>query len=161
MAIKKEWHCNGCNIDFESALNLCKRCGAEARRVFLTAPQISVRGSSKFTDRLLERNFRKRGISNFTNTSGGNKISWDSGFQGNLPDVSGPPGRAFPQNDWRSGGWGKEYLSGVNNTMGTNFSTPALSGPKVSETNVTPDNPAQASTGWQKFVQTEVINKDK
>lgn len=156
MAIKKEWFCEKCDFNFESAINLCKRCGAEARRVFLTAPQISVKRVSTRVDSLLERNFSRRGISNFTNTGGSNRISWDS-IQ-DAPSVSGPPGRQFPQNDWRGGGWGKEYLGSINNSMGTNFSTPHLSGSKVKETVVPPSPKEQA---WGKLVDTEVINKDK
>jgi hypothetical protein len=145
--IKKEWHCDGCNLDFESAIDLCKRCGQPATRAFRTPPGIG-NGSAKRIDALLERNFAKRGISNYTNSGGKPQINW-----ANQP-------KAFPDGDWRAGGWGKEHLSAINSTFGANFSPPALSGPQTISTNVAPDNPKAQKEGWARFVDTEVINKE-
>ena len=153
MAIKKEWHCEECALDFESAIPLCKKCGKEARRDFRTPVGISLRGNSKRIDALLERNFEKRGISNFSNRDGQPKITWDAPRE--FP-------RAFPEGDWRAGGWGKEQLLKVNQTFGSNFVAPLLHGPKVAEIQVPPDREspkAPAPAPWQKSVKTEIIGR--
>lgn len=147
MAIKKEWHCDGCGTEFESAIDLCKRCGAPATRVFRTPVGIG-KGSAKKIDALLERNFKKRGISNYTNIGGSTNISW----------AKTP--RAFPEGDWRAGGWGKDQLERLNADFGTGFKEPVLSGPKALTTQVAPDNPQAKDKAWGQFVQTEIINSD-
>ena len=76
--INKEFHCDQCNRDFESLLAVCGHCGSPARRVFLTAPQVVTRGVARRTDRILESNFKRMGISNFSNAGGVNKVSWVS-----------------------------------------------------------------------------------
>jgi hypothetical protein len=65
-----EYHCEGCGHDFESFLPICARCGQKARRDYRTAPQINTRRTAPKTDKILEREFKRRGIVNFTNAGG-------------------------------------------------------------------------------------------
>jgi hypothetical protein len=95
---------------------------------------------------LLERNFAKRGISNYTNAGGSNQISW-----AHQP-------RAFAESDWRAGGWGKERLAQINQNFGTSFNAPALSGPATYSTEVAPDHSPAQKQGWARLVNTEIIN---
>ena len=76
--INKEFRCESCQNEFVSLMPICPRCGSAATRVFLTAPQISTKGIARRTDRILESNFKKMGISNFSNAGGVNKVSWVS-----------------------------------------------------------------------------------
>jgi hypothetical protein len=73
--ISKEFHCDACQRDFESLMPICTLCGGAARRVFLSAPRIST-GVARRTDKILETNFKRMGISNFSNAGGVNKVSW-------------------------------------------------------------------------------------
>jgi hypothetical protein len=144
--IKKEWCCGGCGTEFESAIDVCKRCGAVAQRVFRTPVSINS-SATKVIDSMLERNFAKRGISNYTNSAGAGKIEW----------ASGTP-RAFAAGDWRAGGWGKDQLMVINGAFGTAFGAPHLSGPSIIEETL-PEGSAQPGAGWGKRVPTEVINQ--
>jgi DNA-directed RNA polymerase subunit RPC12/RpoP len=65
-----EYHCEECGHDFESFLAICARCGKKARRDYRTAPQINTRRVAPKTDKILEREFKRRGIVNFTNSGG-------------------------------------------------------------------------------------------
>ena len=147
--IRKEWHCEGCGSDFESAIPLCKKCGHQATRAFRTPVGIS-KGLAKRFDAALARNFAKRGVSNFTNRDGTSKVDWASG-------PSTHP-RAFGENDWRSGGWGKEHLSKLNQQFGSSFVAPALRGPKQLDISEKAALPALTQP-WQRLVDTEVINQ--
>jgi hypothetical protein len=65
-----EYHCEVCARDFESLLPICERCGARARRDYRTAPQINTKRTAVKTDTILAREFKRRGIVNFTNSGG-------------------------------------------------------------------------------------------
>ena len=73
--ILKEFRCGDCG-DFESLLPLCPKCGAAAKRVFLTAPQINTKRTAPKTDRILEGAFNRMGISNFSNSGDKNRVTW-------------------------------------------------------------------------------------
>ena len=75
--IAKEFICGSCHNEFESLMPVCPRCGGSATRHFRNAPRIST-GVAKRTDRILESNFKRMGISNFSNAGGVNKVSWVS-----------------------------------------------------------------------------------
>lgn len=74
----KEFRCTSCSKDFESLMPICPRCGSSASRVFLTPPQVVTRGVARKTDRILETEFKRMGISNFSNAGGVNKVEWVS-----------------------------------------------------------------------------------
>ena len=76
--INREFLCPSCSNQFESLLAVCPRCGAAANRHFRSAPNINTSGIAKRTDRILESNFKRMGISNFSNAGGVNKVSWVS-----------------------------------------------------------------------------------
>ena len=75
--INKEFRCESCQNEFESLMPVCPRCGGSATRHFRSAPRIAT-GVAKRTDRILESNFKRMGISNFSNAGGVNKVSWVS-----------------------------------------------------------------------------------
>jgi hypothetical protein len=75
--VTKEFRCESCQNEFESLMPVCPRCGAGATRHFRSAPRIAT-GVAKRTDRILESNFKRMGISNFSNAGGVNKVSWVS-----------------------------------------------------------------------------------
>lgn len=75
--ISKEFRCDSCRRDFESLMPICTQCGGPARRVFLSAPRIST-GVARRTDKILETNFKRMGISNFSNAGGVNRVTWIS-----------------------------------------------------------------------------------
>lgn len=69
MAVVKEWHCNGCGLDFDSTLNVCGRCGATdpyVMRAFRTAPGF-MGDTTKATDNSLSRFTKQYGLSDFSN----------------------------------------------------------------------------------------------
>jgi hypothetical protein len=79
MAITKEWHCE-CGRDFEAAAPVCPRCGREAKRAFRTPVGINGGrtnyGSAKRIDGILEAEFKRQGISNFSNAGGINRVEY-------------------------------------------------------------------------------------
>ena len=92
MAVLKEWRCISpeCGREFEGLTSTCPRCGArEATRTFLTPPGInkgvSTSGSAKRIDRMLEREFDKQGITNFSNTRSENKVTWKRRVNASFP----------------------------------------------------------------------------
>ena len=113
MAVLKEFTCGDedCAKEFESIVPVCPYCGANAKRAFRTAPGINmgatVPGSAKKIDRMLEGEFKRQGISNFSNCQGENKVTWarrvsrlGSGSYATQPSIQGaprnqPPIRAF------------------------------------------------------------------
>jgi hypothetical protein len=78
MPIIREFRCNSCGHDFERIRPECPLCHCDARRVFLTPPHIS-NGYAKRTDAILQNQFDKLGISNFSNSQGPgapNRVTW-------------------------------------------------------------------------------------
>jgi hypothetical protein len=103
----KEFSCNQCGLSFERIRGVCPSCHSEdTRRVFLTPVGIAT-GVAKRTDAILQHQFDKMGITNFSNSGGGaNKVSWkplktgthDSGGQEPINPLSGAGafGSLFP-----------------------------------------------------------------
>lgn len=71
--IIKEFTCKECEFEFEAFLPICARCGASAVRAFRTAPGYP-KGVAKRTDRILQKEFDKRGIVNFSNKGNTNRV---------------------------------------------------------------------------------------
>jgi hypothetical protein len=114
----KEFACPNCG-DFEARLDIpiCPQCGSIARRVFRTAPTIST-GIVAKSDYILAAEFKRQGISNFTNVNG-IKVEYDR-------PLSTGSGELQPA-------WGKPGLDQINQKYGTHFTPPELSGPPVAE----------------------------
>lgn len=85
MAIVKEWSCE-CGKDFEAVASVCPKCGRDARRAFRTPVGINggrnTRGSARGIDGILEAEFARQGISNFSNADGINKVEYQHRFPG-------------------------------------------------------------------------------
>ena len=92
--IKKEFNCGTCG-DFESGIGICPKCGSGAARVFRTAPSFSV-GRAKSIDRVINGEFARRSISNYTNAGGRPVVNYGSG------DYNGI-----------KAGWGKSQLQSI------------------------------------------------
>jgi hypothetical protein len=75
MPINKEWRCDSCSLDYEGYTDPCPSCGGEGKRVFRTAFQLST-GYAKRTDMVLEHQFKKKGITNYSNADGMAKVSF-------------------------------------------------------------------------------------
>jgi hypothetical protein len=74
----REWRCRACNHEFERIRPDCPQCHTDgATRIFLTPPRIQS-GYAKRTDSILQHQFDKLGIANFSNSqsSGPNKVTW-------------------------------------------------------------------------------------
>jgi|SRR5215469_2197279 len=77
MPVLKEWTCE-CGHEFERIRPECPLChSVNVTRAFRT-PFGLQKGAAKRTDRILEHQFKKLGISNFSNNTGGgpNKVTW-------------------------------------------------------------------------------------
>lgn len=104
MPVVKEFRClaDGCGADFESLVPVCPACGSrEAKRVFLTPPGInggeSTSGSARRIDRLLEREFKKQNVANFSNCRGENKVRYNRRVAELGRGVYGTPAGGFQQ----------------------------------------------------------------
>jgi hypothetical protein len=78
MPILRDFRCVKCALEFERIHPICPACNTEgATRIFLHPPRIS-NGYSKKTDAILQHQFNKLNITNFSNsqTSGPNRVSW-------------------------------------------------------------------------------------
>src|SRR5215469_18914917 len=84
MPVLKEWTCE-CGHEFERIRPECPLChSVNVTRAFRT-PFGLQKGAAKRTDRILEHQFKKLGISNFSNNTGGgpNKVTWSEKRFGN------------------------------------------------------------------------------
>jgi hypothetical protein len=140
--IKKEFNCAKCG-DFESGLAICPQCGERSLRVFRTAPGISL-GRSRSIDRVLEGEFARRNISNYTNTGGRPVVNYGSGEYNGI-----------------KAGWGKSHLSTVQQQYaplmppGVQLTPPVLPtghNPAIPHVDTTVPNPRP---GWGGAVPTE------
>lgn len=113
IAVLKEFTCldEDCGQEFESIVPVCPYCGAKANRAFRTPVGInkgsSTPGSAKKIDKMLEGEFKRQGVSNFSNCGGENKVTWarrvqqqGPGIYATQPSIAGaprnqPPIRAF------------------------------------------------------------------
>jgi hypothetical protein len=138
--INKEWCCKTCG-DFESAIGVCKRCGEKATRVFRTPPGISPKNMSRRIDKLVESEFSRRKISNYTNRGGTQKVE----FANSYASASGQPPI--------TGGWGKQSLTQFNAQYGTNFQLPIQTPPEIDPG--APPQPPRIAQPWAKQVPTE------
>ena len=82
MAILKEYTCRKCGHEFEAFVPTCARCGYDDKenRAFRTPAGINggraTFNSAKRIDRLIENEFSRQGISNFSNRGGINKVEY-------------------------------------------------------------------------------------
>lgn len=104
MPIIKEFRClaEGCGADFESLVPVCTSCGSrEVKRVFLTPVGINggktTRGSAASIDRLLEGEFKRQNIANFSNCRGENKVRYNRRVAELGRGVYGTPAGGFQQ----------------------------------------------------------------
>jgi hypothetical protein len=99
----KEWAC-GCGKDFDSPVALCPACGSIAKRAFRTAPGFQ-KQSYRNVNRLIEDEFKSRGITNYSNvdkfkpkveyggtaTNGSVTAGWGRSHLGNYQRADGVP----------------------------------------------------------------------
>lgn len=71
----KEWTCTECKHPFDSELPICSECGALGKRAYRTAPGFST-GKSRKMEKFMGKAFEERGITNFSNMGGENKVSF-------------------------------------------------------------------------------------
>lgn len=107
--VVKEFSCSDpeCARAFEGLVPVCPYCGAKGERAFRTPPSInrgmSNSGSAKRIDKMLEKEFARQGISNFSNVGGENRITWARRVNSQFPGVyasdaggmAQPPIRAY------------------------------------------------------------------
>jgi hypothetical protein len=97
--IIKEYAC-GAGHDFEGCNPVCPICGAIGKRAYRTAPGITT-GRVGRTDKILEREFKARGITNFTNANGypkvsrGDAVGQDNGVVAGFVDPRSPGSSPF------------------------------------------------------------------
>ena len=137
--INKEWRCQGCGKEFESAIGVCKGCGEKATRVFRTPVGISPKGMARRIDRLVESEFTRRNIVNYTNAGGTSKVTFAQGHSSGY----GQPAI--------TGGWGKDALMQYNQQYGTNFQLPQMSAPQPGQIVKAP-----ITAPWAKQVPTDI-----
>jgi hypothetical protein len=92
--IRKEFNCATCG-DFESGLPRCPKCGEQATRVFRTPVGLGF-GKAKSIDRVINGEFARRSISNYTNAGGRPVVNYGTG------DYNGI-----------KAGWGKGQLANI------------------------------------------------
>jgi hypothetical protein len=139
--IVKEFKCNE-HGDFESGIGICPECGEIARRVFNSPVGINS-GKAKRIDMVIEGEFARRNISNYTNAGSAPKVNYGSGEYNGI--------RA---------GWGKQQLSQIQREYapimppGVSLQAPALT-PGHNE--IPPDKPTDGRNGvpWGSQVPTE------
>lgn len=123
MPILKEWTCKACGHEFERIRAECPACESEdVARAFRTPPGINggrnKAHSAKRTDEILEHQFNKLGVTNFSNAPGfgaPNKVNWS-------PKTFGP--RATP-----AGGMAQEEIVagfGMNTLIQSGFNPAGL-----------------------------------
>lgn len=102
--VLKEFRClsEDCGQDFESLVPVCEHCGSrEVKRVFLTPVGINggktTRGSARSIDRLLEGEFKRQNIANFSNCRGENKVRYNRRVAQLGRGVYGTPAGGFNQ----------------------------------------------------------------
>jgi len=92
--VLKEFVCINpeCGHEFEGYADICPLCASDAKRAFRTPPGVSTNkgrpmAKAKIHDRILEREFDRQGIANFTNVGGENKVTWRGRVQQKFPGV--------------------------------------------------------------------------
>lgn len=92
--VLKEYQCINpeCGHEFEGLADICPLCASDAKRAFRTAPGVATNkgrpmSKAKTTDRIIEREFQRQGIANFTNKGGENKVTWKSRVTREYPGV--------------------------------------------------------------------------
>jgi hypothetical protein len=92
--VLKEFKCINpeCGHEFESLADICPLCASDAKRAFRTPPGVATNkgrpmAKSKIQERILEKEFNRQGIANFTNRGGENKVSWKSRVNRQYPGV--------------------------------------------------------------------------
>ena len=92
--VLKEFQCINpeCGHEFEGYADICPMCASDAKRAFRTAPGVSTNkgrpmSKAKIHDRILEREFDRQGIANFTNAGGENKVTWRGRVNQKYPGV--------------------------------------------------------------------------
>lgn len=100
----KEFTCSDedCGAEFEALVPVCPYCGAAASRAFRTAPGVVTNkgrptGKAKAMDKMLQREFDRQGISNFSNVGGENRISWARRVNQKFPGVYASDAQGIPQ----------------------------------------------------------------
>ena len=136
MAIIKEFKCRE-HGNFESGIAICPRCGKIAQRVFITPVGLSF-GKARRIDAVIEGEFERRGISNYTNAGGTPKVNYGSGTYNGV-----------------TAGWGKQQLTSIQNQYqpAVPLSAPALPGGSNHPPEGTPTD--RNSEPWSRHVPTE------
>lgn len=113
----KSWHCTDCGLDYEGASCICA-CGAIASRAgireILKEGRMYVdtqRGKSRNIDKIIGQQLDQRGITNFSNSGGQNKVTYQDDFT---------QGACTPA-------WGKSELNKVlSERYGTSIAAPTV-----------------------------------
>jgi hypothetical protein len=86
--------------------DICPLCASDAKRAFRTPPGVATNkgrpmSQAKIMDRMIESEFNRQGIVNFTNVGGENKVTWKGRVQQKFPGTylsnsSGLPHQSHP-----------------------------------------------------------------
>jgi hypothetical protein len=144
--IIKEYKCET-DGDFESGVPICPKCGEIAKRTFKTAVGLSF-GKAKRIDMVIEGEFARRGISNYTNAYGAPKVDYGDNNYGGI-----------------SAGWGKQQLNAIQNQYAPSQplappSLPTGSNSHIPTIGETPDGQhvGRNKEAWGAHVPTEVMD---
>ncbi|PYX53936.1 MAG: hypothetical protein DMG76_23840 [Acidobacteria bacterium] len=123
MALKKEYRCELCALEFDSYIELCPKCARPAKRAYRTAPGYITRGLVRRIDHILGAELRDRGLADLPKPRDFSDREPSKPYLAGEWDKCSGSGQIpiSPQ-------WGRGAVKNVNETFGTHFDAPASPG---------------------------------
>ena len=96
MAVLKEYTCRKCGHEFEAFVPVCAKCGYDSKDNRAFRPAFGINGgdatanSARRIDRILENEFARQGISDFSNRGGINRVEYQR-LRSRAPGVYATP----------------------------------------------------------------------